>query len=335
MKKFVFLSMLSIFLVACSNNADQEIENNNYEIVENQLDTETLIPAEEEKDNVNMTDSEEESSDELTYIPEIDLPISLSSFSSDEILNFKQRILTEKIFLTFNDEINDEFISEVERIKEEYDDTIEEGKLLQSTYDSYVAKTDENFADLSLELLVLVNKSNSLPYDYDPQNLRVVNVLSVREMTLKDEAATATEEMFAKASEDGVRLVLTSSYRAFDYQTMLFERKVSNVGSFEAANAYVALQGESEHQTGLVIDITADSVGLQLLESFDETAEYAWLSENAADFGFILRYLKDREDDTGYSYEPWHYRYVGSAEIAHYITDNGLILEEYLDEIQG
>ena len=89
------------------------------------------------------------------------------------------------------------------------------------------------------------------------------------------------------------------------------------------ADTYSARPGHSEHQTGLALDINyADSW-------FDNTAEARWIAENCADYGFILRYPKGKEDKTGYMYESWHVRYVGK-ELARKVTDSGLCLEEYL-----
>ena len=76
--------------------------------------------------------------------------------------------------------------------------------------------------------------------------------------------------------------------------------------------------------------MTADSVNGQLITAFGETDEGIWLKENAHRFGYIIRYLKGRESETGYQYEPWHIRYVGE-EVATEIYENNLILEEYLN----
>jgi D-alanyl-D-alanine carboxypeptidase len=95
----------------------------------------------------------------------------------------------------------------------------------------------------------------------------------------------------------------------------------------------VARPGTSEHQTGLTMDITAKSVGLELVESFENTAEGKWLASNAHNYGFILRYPKGKTNITGYAFEPWHYRYVG-VDIATDIFNRGITLEEYMGDVR-
>ena len=94
-----------------------------------------------------------------------------------------------------------------------------------------------------------------------------------------------------------------------------------------------ALSGRSEHQTGLAMDISSKAMGYKLDQSFGNTLEGKWLSKNSAEFGFIIRYPKGKEAITGYTYEPWHMRYIGK-DIAEEITNKGTTLEEYF-EIEG
>jgi hypothetical protein len=93
---------------------------------------------------------------------------------------------------------------------------------------------------------------------------------------------------------------------------------------------YSATPGYSEHQTGLAIDVSAKSVNNRLDESFGDSVEGIWLATHAQEYGFIIRYPKDKSDITGYSYEPWHIRYVGKP-LAKYIYENNLCLEEYFN----
>ena len=93
----------------------------------------------------------------------------------------------------------------------------------------------------------------------------------------------------------------------------------------EYTEKYVAKASQSEHQTGLAADISSESIGYKLISAFEHTEEGRWLDKNAYKYGFILRYKKDRIEDTGYGFEPWHFRYVGK-EIAKYIYENNLIL---------
>ena len=115
----------------------------------------------------------------------------------------------------------------------------------------------------------------------------------------------------AAYNEKGYELIARSGYRSYDTQVMLYDRYVKEDG-VEAADTYSARPGHSEHQTGLTIDITSDSVHGGLTETFGETDEGKWVAENAHRFGFIIRYPENRVDETGYQYEPWHLRYVGT-----------------------
>jgi D-alanyl-D-alanine carboxypeptidase len=101
----------------------------------------------------------------------------------------------------------------------------------------------------------------------------------------------------------------------------------------EAADKFSAKPGQSEHQTGLAIDITCEAMNYQLDYSFGVTDEGAWVKENAHRFGFIIRYPEGKEDITGYMYEPWHLRYVG-VDLAEEVYNSGLTLEEYFETFE-
>ena len=183
--------------------------------------------------------------------------------------------------------------------------------------------------------LVLVNKNYALDPSYEPSDLVLPNVLTVggnRNQTvyLREEAAFYLEQLFMAAHEEaGLEFLARSGYRSYDTQVALYQRYVSENGQ-EAADRFSARAGHSEHQTGLAIVVTADSVGGDLSILFGETPEGIWLKENAHRFGYIIRYLEGRESETGYQYEPWHIRYVG-IEAATEIYENGWILEQYLE----
>ncbi|HET7615667.1 MAG TPA: M15 family metallopeptidase, partial [Bacillales bacterium] len=110
-----------------------------------------------------------------------------------------------------------------------------------------------------------------------------------------------------------------------------FQSNVDQYGSAEKANQVSARPGQSEHQTGLSMDISTPEIGVDLDQNFGETKAGKWVAAHAADFGFILRYPKGKEDITGYEYEPWHLRYVGKKP-AKTIMENHLTLEEYLSK---
>ena len=173
----------------------------------------------------------------------------------------------------------------------------------------------------------LVNKENALNSDYEPNDLVKVNVESTKDNIYMSEiAAENLENMFKAAKEDGINLYIVSGYRSSSYQNNLYYRSLKRRGR-EYTEKYVAQANHSEHQTGLAADISSESIGYKLISAFEHTEEGRWLDKNAYKYGFILRYKKDRVEDTGYGFEPWHFRYVGK-EIAKYIYENDLILED-------
>lgn len=182
------------------------------------------------------------------------------------------------------------------------------------------------------DILVVVNKKRYLDSDYKPGDLAIPDVKfsfdgEHEKKYMRQEAAAALEELFGQAYEEGIYIFALSGYRSYNTQKWLFESRANKVGE-EEANKLTARPGESEHQTGLAMDITSQSVGFDLKEEFGQTKEGVWVRDNAHKFGFIVRYAKDKVDITGYSYEPWHIRYVGK-EVAEELYNRGIALEEY------
>lgn len=182
---------------------------------------------------------------------------------------------------------------------------------------------------------VMVNKHRSLPNGYVPKDLVEVHVPfsfagKSEKKKLRKVAAHALEALFAKAEAEGVQFYGVSGYRSYAIQKAIFTYNVKTQGYTEARR-YSAYPGTSEHQTGLSIDISAKSVGNQLIPKLGETAEGQWLQAHCADFGFIIRYPNGKEAITGYAYEPWHVRYVGK-KMASEIMSQGLTLEEYFGD---
>ncbi len=179
--------------------------------------------------------------------------------------------------------------------------------------------------------LVVVNKERKLSSSYVPKNLRIPNVKfpfteKVEKKYIQDIAATALEEMFKAAEKDGMYLFGVSGYRSFERQTQIYKNNVKTMGQKEA-DAVSAVPGTSEHQTGLSIDISSQSANFELEQKFGATPEGKWVAEHAHEHGFIIRYPEGKTEITGYTYEPWHIRYVGK-EHATYIYQNGSTLEE-------
>ncbi|WP_123039472.1 M15 family metallopeptidase [Cohnella candidum] len=186
-------------------------------------------------------------------------------------------------------------------------------------------------------LYVLVNKKRNLPSTYIPQDLVTPNVGfsfsgDSPKKKMRKEAAAALEKLFAGAKKAGITLKAVSGYRSYVTQKALFDNYAKKDG-IAAANRYSAHPGQSEHQTGLAMDVSAPSVKYQLDEKLGETKEGQWLASHAAEYGFVIRYPKGKESITGYSYEPWHVRYVGQ-EAATVIARNKLTLEQYFDALE-
>ena len=167
------------------------------------------------------------------------------------------------------------------------------------------------------DTLILVNKNNKAPAV--PVTLVKPDVQPTREAVseniyMRPEAAAALEDLFEAAAQDGITL---------------YERKLERMDE-KQANASVAKPGYSEHQTGLAMDIEGETTkGTGLTEAFGESPEGIWTAEHCAEYGFIIRYPKEKTNITGYIYEPWHLRYVGK-EAAAEITELGVTFEEYI-----
>lgn len=191
-------------------------------------------------------------------------------------------------------------------------------------------------ANLELDTLVLVNKQIALPSDYQPSDLVTANIDFVDSATgerkmLRKEAARAIESLMKDAKASGVELKGTSAFRTYAYQVQLFNAYVARDGK-DKAMKYSAPPGHSEHQTGLAIDISSASVGYQLTQEFEQTTEGKWLADNAHKYGFIIRYQRAYETETGYMYEPWHLRYIG-VDHATNVHKTNVPFERYLEQL--
>ena len=164
---------------------------------------------------------------------------------------------------------------------------------------------------------VIVNKQRPLqPKSYAPSDLRVPKVAlrsssSSSEMKMRDQAATALEAMFANAKQNGINLLLASGYRSYSLQVSVYNRNVASLGQAEA-DTQSARPGFSEHQTGLAVDVGAANRTCEIESCFANTPEGKWIAENAYAFGFVVRYASGNQPVTGYMYEPWHLRFVGT-----------------------
>lgn len=182
--------------------------------------------------------------------------------------------------------------------------------------------------------MILANKNTPLPEGYQPE----LKTLTDSHLQMQTEAAEAFDQMRAAANATGLHLMACSTYRPIERQTELFNAEIekwkakgyTQEQATEKAATVVMVPGCSEHNTGLAVDV--GSITNQRIEvDFENEPEFKWLQEHAAEYGFILRYPKDKQAITGVTYEPWHYRYVG-VENAKKIQESGLTLEEYLSK---
>ena len=187
--------------------------------------------------------------------------------------------------------------------------------------------------DYSLQssLWTLVSKTNSISTDYVPSPIQIASVAtrtdkSEEERSVRSDIDIPLTNMFAAATVDGYELMIGSGYRSAKLQSTYFYSLANSVGE-TVANQTIARPGQSEHQTGLAVDISTIARNCYLDSCFGETADGQWLVENSYKFGFILRYPEDKVDITGYSYEPWHFRYVG-IDLATALHESGLTLDE-------
>lgn len=175
------------------------------------------------------------------------------------------------------------------------------------------------------KIYILVNKYNHLSEQYIPKDLELVsNEYSTGNVQLVKEAKNQFEIMSSTAKKENLNVIAFSGYRDYTYQKNLYNTYLQK-DSQEKVDTYSARAGYSEHQTGLSVDIYN---GIDDYNNFEQTKEFKWLKDNAHKYGFILRYPKNKELETQYQYESWHYRYVG-IDIATYIKKHNISFDEY------
>lgn len=155
--------------------------------------------------------------------------------------------------------------------------------------------------------MLIANKTYALPSDFNPG--------------LDSNCEIQFEKLTAAAALEGLNIYFASGFRSYDYQSEIYNGYVSDYGQ-ASADTFSARPGYSEHQSGLAIDVN------NIDDSFAGTPEAIWLAEHCHEYGFILRYPQGKQDITGYKYEPWHIRYVGT-DLSYPIYESGLTVEEY------
>ena len=271
----------------------------------------------------------------VTETEEITEPPETETEEQTAITETTAEITTEEITEPETTEEETEIpITETESEPEtetEAPDITPEFKTDLSEYEEYMNPADKD------AYLILVNPDNPLEETYKPSDLTLIaDRREGRNDELRLYAAKALEAFMIEARASGCkRLTSVSAYRPYNTQKYIFdtdvERLISQGYSREEAIAIerkdTAYPGESEHQSGLAVDLLDDDTSLY---DFEGSYEAKWLSENCYKFGFILRYPKGKEQITTYVYESWHFRYVGRYH-AKRIYDSGMCLEEYVE----
>ena len=182
--------------------------------------------------------------------------------------------------------------------------------------------------DTSIGNTMLVNKYNALSKDYEVEDLKTISkTYSYGDnKKLNKEAYDAFISLADDAKKEGYTILIVSSYRTYQDQEDVWKDYKASFGT-KKADAYAARAGSSEHETGLAIDV-ADYNDKN--DKFEATESFKWMQTNAHKYGYILRYPKDKENITGYSYEAWHYRYVG-IDTATKVYNEGITYDEYYE----
>jgi len=182
-----------------------------------------------------------------------------------------------------------------------------------------------------MNLQILVNKNNPLPKTYIPKDLIKVKSNYKDNIKLNKYAYKAFDIMKKDALRQGYEIDIMSGYRCYEYQEAIYNKSLEEKG-YAYTFRSIAKPGCSEHQTGLAIDICIYKNNKCYIEhELNNKEELTWLKANCHKYGFILRYPENKEDITGYNYEPWHIRYIGL--IAKKITQKNLTLEEYYNKL--
>lgn len=172
-----------------------------------------------------------------------------------------------------------------------------------------VLEVEKTFRSDDLSLYYLIDKKHSVSSEYEPKDLMPVKNndlwnVSRNDLSLRPEAYHALEELSRAALADGIKLMVSSTYRSYSYQERLFARYVAQDGE-ELAERYSARPGTSQHQLGVAVDFGS------ITDDWGDTKMGKWVYNNAAQYGWSLSFPQEYEDVTGYMWECWHFRYIG------------------------
>lgn len=244
-------------------------------------------------------------------------------FLSNDVNENYVRLLDEKYFLKKNFYMYVEYMNSFKKL-----DVSSVVRNINIHLDKEFYESEYN-TDVSKDTLMLVNKYYLLGSDYEPSDLVTISQTyswgDKGSQRIRKDVYDAFLEMWNSASAEGYYLMVSSSYRSYQEQEIVYNNYKKTRGQ-KYADSIAARPGASEHQTGLTLDIFSKLNNNK--NSFKDTDTAKWLKDNSYKFGFILRYPEDKVNVTGYSYEAWHFRYVGK-DVAKYIYDNNITFEEY------
>lgn len=275
---------------------------------------------------------------------EIQTKLSSLNYSNEDIKFIKKELSEDNINYLIENQIDNELATDI--INESYyiDNYLEkyinyfnsnptlDSKEVITRINSHL---DEDFytntekTDDTLGKFVILNKHYYSDGNYQGKDLVTVNAeynLYGYEFQLSKECYEAFLKMYNDAKEKGYAFKINSAYRSYEKQVSIYQGWVNKDGQ-ALADTYSARAGYSEHQTGYAFDIRDYPF---TNDDYSKTKSFTWVSENAHNYGFIIRFPENKEYITGYQYEPWHYRYVG-IEAAKYIHDNDITFEEYYE----
>lgn len=256
---------------------------------------------------------------QLNY-PREEIKIILETFD----LSFIDTILTKEYNNNIINFVNEKYFikDNIERYlnyqEQNPNNTYKETVALVNVNRDYNYYENTKETNTNNETQMLVNKYNLLNENYEASN--IVNVSSTygyANNKLNEEAYNAFKRLADDAKKEGHTIVILSSYRTYEYQKKLWNE--------DKDDDYVARPGASEHETGYAIDVAEYN---DPNDSFKDTESFKWMIENAHKYGFILRYPEGKENITGYSYEAWHYRYLG-VDLATKVYNEGITYDEY------
>ena len=253
--------------------------------------------------------------EEITLMKE--KKVNLNLILKEEKINILSSLLNEKYYLSRRLE---RYINYYKQNKEKSSNEVV--RMVNANRDK------ENYTDVKEvygnDITILTNRYYKLEENFLPTDLVDMNLqFAYDNQKIRQEVNTAYMQMAKAAKEENITLIVGTSYRRYEKQEEIYDSTVRKNGQ-SIADTLVAKAGHSEHQTGLALDIFTYGSN----EEFESSNAYLWLKENCYKYGFIERYPKDAEEITGFSYEPWHYRYVGD-EIAKIIHEENITFDEY------